>query len=99
MASLQYRVAIMCQDAEKRMKSLLRRYKDDPDRKIGIVAQAFAARKYIYIHRPAMSTSSTERLVTESYSNLMPQKTELFKIIEVLPTTITIDEDGFQNTV
>lgn len=46
-----------------------------------------------------MTPSSAERLDTESYNRLMSRKTAPSKIIEILPTTITIDIDGIGDTV
>lgn len=43
--------------------------------------------------------SAAERLVTESYNKLISAEIRPFKIIEILRTTITTDEDGVRNTV
>lgn len=60
---------------------------------------SFTVGQYIYFHQPAMATTDTERLSAESYNKLMHTKPGPFKVIEVSQTTITIDEDGIQNTI
>lgn len=55
--------------------------------------------QYEYLERPPMTTSAEERLVTASYSKLLFLKTGPFRLIEVMPTTVTIDKDGTRNTV
>lgn len=46
-----------------------------------------------------MTTSGPEVLANDLYSKLMPHKTGPFKVDEVSPPTITVEEDGIQNTV
>lgn len=45
-----------------------------------------------------MTTSSAENLETESYNKLMLRHKEPFKVIELFPTAIMIDEEGIRNT-
>lgn len=63
------------------------------------VPKTFTAGQYISLDRPPMTTSTADRMMTESYSKLMPPKTRRFKIIEVSPTPIRIEEDGVWATV
>lgn len=46
-----------------------------------------------------MTTSAAKGLVTKSYNKLLSVKTGPFKVVEVSPTTVPIDEDGIYNTV
>lgn len=46
-----------------------------------------------------MAASVTEHLATESFNKLMPLEPGPFKVVEVSPTTVTIDEDGIHDTV
>lgn len=57
------------------------------------------ARQYVYLDRPPVITSTTERLVTESHSKLQSVKTGPFRVIKVAPTTVKNDKDGVGNMV
>lgn len=46
-----------------------------------------------------MSKSTADLLETESYCKLLCTKTGPYCVIEVMPTTVTNDEDGIQNTI
>lgn len=46
-----------------------------------------------------MTTYASESLVTEWYKALMPGKTGLFMVVEISPTTLTIDGDEIRNSV
>lgn len=46
-----------------------------------------------------MTTPAPENLANALYNKLMPRQTGPFKIIEVSPTTLKIDDDGIQMTV
>lgn len=60
------------------MKSSLRLYKGDQDRKICSGPQTFTVRRYIYLGRSQMTTLAAERLATESYKKLLSPKTRPF---------------------
>lgn len=89
----------MLGDAEKQMKSLQRRYKDDHDQEVLNAPLSFTARKTNYLDRPSMTTSVAERLMTKSCNKLMPPKKKPCKVIHGSPMTIMIDEDEIRNTV
>lgn len=46
-----------------------------------------------------METSAAEQLAIYLYSKLMSPKIGSFIIVDILPNTVTIDEDGLSNTV
>lgn len=81
------------------MKSSQRPRKDNHDLKIRKVRVTFTARQYFHLARPSTTISAAERLATKLYNKLMPTKRGPFKIIEVSPSRITIEEEGFRNTV
>lgn len=71
----------MRQDAVKGMKLAQRRYKDNHDRNVGNSPPSLNSETYVYIYGLPLTTSSAERLATESYKNLMPPKLVPFRII------------------
>lgn len=56
------------------MKTEQWRHKGDQDENISNVQPTLYTRLYMYIDRPAMTTSAAERMVTHSYSKLMSHK-------------------------
>lgn len=79
----------MSQDADKGMKSLQQRYKDDHYKEICNAPLSFTVWQYIYLDWPTMATIPAEPQPTEFYNKLMPIKTRPFKgFVEVLQITI-----------
>lgn len=50
-------------------------------------------------NRPHITTSTAERLTTMLCSKILFIRPGLFGVVEVMPTPMTIDEDGIRNTV
>lgn len=53
----------------------------------------------MYLDRPPMTTCSTELLAIKSCDKLLLVRKGLFRGIEVLPATVTIDNDGIRSTL
>lgn len=89
----------MHQDADKLIKSSLRRYKDNNDQKIRNAHLSVTAGQYIYLEWQPMPAFAAQPLANETYTKLMRPKAGLSSLIEVSATTLTINEDGISNTV
>lgn len=60
---------------------------------------ALTAGQYIYLERPPVTTTASEGLAAESYNKLMRTMTDSIGVGALLPTKITIDEDGTPSSV
>lgn len=87
------------EDADKRMKKTQRRYKADQDKGIRNASKNIEVGQYVYVDRPPVTSSTVEGTATQLYSQLLSVKTGLFRVVEVLPTIVTIDVDCIRNIV
>lgn len=85
----------MCQDAEKRIKSSRRGYKDNHNRDVHNAAFSNIAVQHMYLERRAMTTFVAEPPATKSYNKLMTPKPGTLKVIAFSPAIITINEEVF----
>lgn len=89
----------MLPDAYKPIDTALRHNKDNHDKKIGNAQQLLYAGQWVYIDFPPMKASAAPQLATVSYSKLKLLETGLFRIVDILQSTVSISEDGISNTV
>lgn len=75
---LLHRIATMNKDGDKRVESSERRNKDNHDRKTQNASHPFTAGQYIYLYRPAITTSVADHLADELYNKLMPRRQDRF---------------------
>lgn len=92
-------VATMRRATDRWMKTAQRRYKGEHDKKIRKASQMFNAGKYVYVDRPPVTASAGEILAPDSYSEVVSLKGDPFRVVKVLPSTVTIDKDGISDTV
>lgn len=62
---------------------------------MGNTPQKIEVGQHVQLDRTPMMTSTAECLATESYNKLLHTKTEPFSVVEVTPTTVTIEEEAF----
>lgn len=94
-----HRVDTMHQDDDKRMKTAQQRNKGDHDKE-DLQGAADVQHSTVRLHRSPKNTNlCCSRLATDFHSKVMSPKVGPFRVIEVSPRTVTIDEDGILNTV
>lgn len=76
------------------MRTVQRSHKGDHGRLIRNAPEKTDVGKYVYLYCASMTTSTAERLPPEFCGKLLSIKTGLFRAIQVLPMTVTIEQNG-----
>lgn len=71
--------------------------KGDHNRRLHIVPKTIEVGHYVYLDWPLLATSAAEYLAAKCYSELLSFKTGPSQVVEVMPVTMKIDEDGIRN--
>lgn len=98
-AQLLHWLSKMRHNADSRLTTAQRRYKDDHDRRLRKTPKKIESRQYLYFDPSLMKTPATECMATESLSRLLSAETGLFCIVGGKPKTVPIDEDSICITV
>lgn len=89
----------MRQDAGKGTRTGHCRYKHDYDRQVCSTPRTIEIWQLVYLDFLLMTTSAAFWVATGAPSKELSIRTGLFEGIEVSPTTVTIFDEGIQNTV
>lgn len=86
-------------DDDEQLKTVKHGNKSTYDRNICNAPQTFYSEQSMYIDHPLMRIYAAQSLATDSYSKLLLSKIGLFKIVEIWPRSVIIDENATSSTV